>query len=56
MAEPKTFDLDGSEHSDDDDSVCTSMCLKRRCKVCGEWVHYQPIYGGYLERCAKNCT
>ena len=50
--EPKViFTIDGSEHYSHEETGCCSQ-FGKRCE-CGGWMHYQPIYAGYIYKCEK---
>lgn len=46
MTEPRECVMDGEIH------VTGDCCVAHRaCRRCGSILHYQPIYGGYMETC-----
>ena len=41
--------MDETEHTDYKTTGCCKQ-FGKKC-VCGGWMHYQPIYGGYFYEC-----
>lgn len=51
----EVFVLDGDVHHRGAPDHCGSYACSAEapCRHCGGDVHYQPIYGGYIRKCAQ---
>ena len=47
----ETFIMDGSEHTTNSITGCCDS-FGKQC-VCGGFMHYQPVYGGYYYECER---